>query len=139
MESVINLLSRIDLNIEQKVRLEKELEDCDTSEEVTKEVDDIDDNAKAAEANEEEDLEAEIKEEDVGNDDNNMIPYLTCTPCRTKFKNIVWIFTSTNLKLRPEKFYGFSCKNIDAKAEVPETGDSEEDHNDEANKTRYIM
>jgi len=63
----------------------------------------------------------------------------TITECLGCWSHIGWKFTSTNSKLRPEKFYGFSRKSIDAKAEVPETDDSEENPNDEANKTRFIM
>jgi len=50
----------------------------------------------------------------------------TITECLGCWSHIGWKFTATNPKLRPEKFYGFSRKNIEAKVEVPET-DVQED------------
>ena len=44
----------------------------------------------------------------------------TITECLGCWSHIGWKFTATNPKLRPEKFYGFSRKNIEAKVEVPE-------------------
>jgi len=44
----------------------------------------------------------------------------TITECLGCWNHIGWKFTSTNHKLRPEKFYGFSRRNIEAKVEVPE-------------------
>jgi len=44
----------------------------------------------------------------------------TITECLGCWNHIGWKFTSTNPKLRPEKFYGFSRRSIEAKVEVPE-------------------
>lgn len=49
----------------------------------------------------------------------------TITECLGCWNHIGWKFTSTNPKLRPEKFYGFSRKSIEAKVEVPDTPDTE--------------
>jgi len=50
----------------------------------------------------------------------------TITECLGCWNHIGWKFTSTNPKLRPEKFYGFSRRSIEAKVEVPEQLDSED-------------
>jgi len=44
----------------------------------------------------------------------------TITECLGCSNHIGWKFTSTNPKLRPEKFYGFSRRSIEAKVEVPD-------------------
>lgn len=44
----------------------------------------------------------------------------TITECLGCSNHIGWKFTSTNSKLRPEKFYGFSRRSIEAKVEVPD-------------------
>jgi len=47
----------------------------------------------------------------------------TITECLGCSNHIGWKFTATNQKLRPEKFYGFSRRSIDAKLEVPDQPD----------------
>ena len=50
----------------------------------------------------------------------------TITECLGCWSHIGWKFTATNTKLRPEKFYGFSRRSIEAKVEVPDQPDSED-------------
>ena len=50
----------------------------------------------------------------------------TITECLGCWNHIGWKFTATNSKLRPEKFYGFSRRSIEAKVEVPDQPDSED-------------
>jgi len=51
----------------------------------------------------------------------------TITECLGCWNHIGWKFTSTNSKLKPEKFYGFSRRSIEAKVEVPDNSDSAEE------------
>ena len=56
------------------------------------------------------------------------------TECLGCWSHIGWKFVATNRKLKPEKFYGFSRKNIEAKVEVPDEstdGDNDESENAE--------
>eukprot|EP00092_Neocalanus_flemingeri_P092343 GFUD01117211.1.p1 GENE.GFUD01117211.1~~GFUD01117211.1.p1 ORF type:complete len:545 (-),score=176.61 GFUD01117211.1:89-1723(-) len=50
----------------------------------------------------------------------------TITECLGCWNHIGWKFTAINPKLRPEKFYGFSRRSIEAKVEVPDQPDSED-------------
>eukprot|EP00092_Neocalanus_flemingeri_P026199 GFUD01028396.1.p1 GENE.GFUD01028396.1~~GFUD01028396.1.p1 ORF type:complete len:501 (-),score=156.82 GFUD01028396.1:23-1525(-) len=50
----------------------------------------------------------------------------TITECLGCWNHIGWKFTAFNPNLRPEKFYGFSRRSIEAKVEVPDQPDSED-------------
>ena len=62
----------------------------------------------------------------------------TITECLGCWSHIGWKFTATESKLSPQKFYGFSRKNIEAKVEVPEGG-SDMEEEPETNQSDMIM
>ena len=45
----------------------------------------------------------------------------------------------TQSKLRPQKFYGVSRRNVETKVEVPDAQDDDEDTTEEAEKNRIIL
>ena len=53
------------------------------------------------------------------------------TECLGCWSHIGWKFIATNRKLKPDKFYGFSRKNIEAKVEVPRDDDEAEQEESE--------
>jgi len=59
----------------------------------------------------------------------------TITECLGCWSHIGWKFTATQAKLAPQKFYGFSRKNIEAKVDFPEGSETEE----ECNQSDMIM
>jgi len=61
----------------------------------------------------------------------------TITECLGCSSHIGWKFTSTNSKLRPQKFYGITRTSIEVKIEVPET--ATENEIKEGIFTRYVM
>ena len=65
----------------------------------------------------------------------------TITECLGCWSHIGWKFTATSAKLRPEKFYGFSRKNVEARVEVPDTAEDNvgEEVSDERVETNRIV
>ena len=45
----------------------------------------------------------------------------------------------TQSKLRPQKFYGVSRRNVETKVEVPDAQEEDEDTTEEAEKNRIIL
>ena len=45
----------------------------------------------------------------------------------------------TQSKLRPQKFYGVSRRNVETKVEVPDAQEDDEDTTEEAEKNRIIL
>ena len=87
-EAVINLMSSIDLTNEEKVRLEKEVEDCNTSEESFEvKQEEVDGGNNDAEVDIQTDVILEVKEEDDIDEDNNVAPDPTCMQCGAMFKS----------------------------------------------------
>ena len=56
-------------------------------------------------------------------------------------KNIIYQYKIflTQSKLRPQKFYGVSRRNVETKVEVPDAQDDDEDTTEEAEKNRIIL
>ena len=63
----------------------------------------------------------------------------TITECLGCWGHIGWKFTATSAKLRPEKFYGFSRKNVEARVEVPDTAEVGEEISEETVETTRIV
>ena len=63
----------------------------------------------------------------------------TITECLGCWSHIGWKFTATQSKLSPQKFYGFSRKNIEAKVEVPEGGSDLEKEPESTQSDTMIM
>ena len=53
------------------------------------------------------------------------------------FTNIKIFLTQS--KLRPQKFYGVSRRNVETKVEVPDAQEDDEDTTEEAEKNRIIL
>jgi len=63
----------------------------------------------------------------------------TITECLGCWSHIGWKFTATQSKLRPQKFYGVSRRNVETKVEVPDAQEDDEDTTEEAEKNRIIL
>ena len=66
----------------------------------------------------------------------------TITECLGCWGHIGWKFTATSTTLRPEKFYGFSRKNVEARVEVPDTEDDShvgDEISEDVERNRIVM
>ena len=96
-EAALNIIRSIDMNNEEKLRLERDLDASEESFEVNKEVDEDENNETAPEV-ENHPEDDEIKDED-NDDDNNVDQEPICNQCGAVFKSkiaLVFHFSPSN-------------------------------------------